>query len=170
MSLSRRHLASAAIAAAAGVGGWLALGGGPSRDAAPQVVYTLLDGQRVSSADFAGQVLLVNFWATTCSLCVAEMPHLVSTFEKFRGRGYQTVAVAMRHDPPAYVADFAESRKLPFGVAIDNTGEIARSFGDVQLTPTSVLINRRGEIVERHVGAPDFAALHRLIERLLAES
>jgi peroxiredoxin len=170
MSLSRRHLASAAIAAAAGVGGWLALGGGRGRDAAPQVVYTLLDGQRVSSADFAGQVLLVNFWATTCSLCVAEMPHLVSTFEKFRGRGYQTVAVAMRHDPPAYVADFAESRKLPFGVAIDNTGEIARGFGDVQLTPTSVLINRRGEIVERYVGAPDFAALHRLIEQLLAES
>jgi peroxiredoxin len=171
MPLTRRQLATAAAAAAAGVGGWLALGRGSRRpEAAPQVVYTLLDGQRVSSADFAGQVLLVNFWATTCSLCVAEMPHLVSTFEKFRGRGYRTVAVAMRHDPPAYVADFAESRKLPFGVAIDNTGEIARSFGDVQVTPTSVLINRRGEIVERHVGAPDIAALHRLIEQLLAES
>lgn len=170
MSLPRRHLAFAAVAAAAGVGGWLALGGGRGRDAAPQVVYTLLDGQRVSSADFAGQVLLVNFWATTCSLCVAEMPQIVSTFEKFRGRGYQTVAVAMRHDPPAYVASFAESRRLPFGVAIDNIGAIARSFGDVQLTPTSVLIDKRGRIVERYVGAPDFAALHALVERLLAEA
>ena len=170
MSLSRRHLASAAIAAAAGVGGWLALGGGRSRDAAPQVVYTLLDGQRVSSADFAGQVLLVNFWATTCSLCVAEMPHLVSTFEKFRGRGYQTVAVAMRHDPPAYVANYAQSRQLPFGVAIDNTGAIARSFGDVQMTPTTFLIDRQGRVVKRYLGAPDFAALHSLIGELLAET
>ena len=169
MSLSRRHLASAAIAAAAGVGGWLALGGGRSRDAAPQVVYTLLDGQRVSSADFAGQVLLVNFWATTCSLCVAEMPHLVSTFEKFRGRGYQTVAVAMRHDPPAYVADFAESRKLPFGVAIDNTGDIARAFGDVAATPSTFLLDRRGAVARQVVGEFDFADLRRQLERLLDE-
>ena len=94
----------------------------------------------------------------------------MATYEKFRSRGYQTVAVAMSYDPPAYVANFAESRKLPFAVAIDNTGEIARRFGDVQLTPTSMLINKRGEIVKRYVGAPDFAALHKLVDQLLAES
>lgn len=149
---------------------WLALGTGSGRTAAPQVTYTLLDGQRLGSADLKGQVVLVNFWATSCTTCVAEMPQLVATFEKFRGRGYQTVAVAMSYDPPAYVANFAESRKLPFSVAIDNTGEIARSFGDVQLTPTSLLINKRGEIVKRYVGAPDFAALHQLVEQLLAET
>ena len=82
----------------------------------------------------------------------------MSTFEKYRGRGYNTLAVAMSYDPPAYVANFAESRKLPFGVAIDNTGDIARQFGDIRLTPTSVLINKRGEIVKRYVGAPDFDA------------
>ncbi len=76
----------------------------------------------------------------------------------------------MNYDPPAYVASFAETRKLPFGVAIDNTGEIARSFGQVQLTPTSFLINKRGEIVKRFVGAPDFPALHRLVEQLLTEA
>ena len=52
---------------------------------------------------------------------------------------------------------------------IDNTGEIARSFGDVQLTPTTYLINKRGEIVKRYVGEPDFAELHALVEQLLAE-
>jgi peroxiredoxin len=149
---------------------WLALGTGSGRSAAPQVTYSLLDGQRLGSADLKGQVVLVNFWATSCTTCVAEMPQLVATYEKFRGRGYRTVAVAMSYDPPAYVANFAESRKLPFSVAIDNTGEIARSFGDVQLTPTSLLINKRGEIVKRYVGAPDFAALHQLVEQLLAES
>jgi len=77
--------------------------------------------------------------------------------------------VAMSYDPPAYVAGFAESRKLPFSVAIDNTGDIARQFGQVQLTPTTFLLNKRGEIVKRYVGAPDFAALHALVEQLLAE-
>jgi protein-disulfide isomerase len=76
----------------------------------------------------------------------------------------------MRYDPPAFVASFAEARRLPFGVVIDNTGAIARSFGDVQLTPTMVLMNRRGEIVKRYVGPPDFLALQALVEQLLAES
>ena len=170
MSLSRRHLATAALAVAALVGGWLILGGGQALAPAPNVQYTLLDGRQLSTAQFKGQVVLVNFWATSCSTCVAEMPQVMATFEKYKSRGYQTLAVAMSYDPPAYVASFAETRKLPFGVVIDNTGEIARSFGQVQLTPTSFLINKRGEIVKRYVGAPDFTALHTLVEKLLAEA
>ena len=75
----------------------------------------------------------------------------------------------MRYDPPASVIRFAESRRLPFGVVIDNKGEVARGFGSVELTPTSVLINQRGEIVARYVGEPDFSALHALVERLLTK-
>ena len=170
MTLSRRHLATAALLAAVGAGAWWALGGSQVPQLAPAVAYTLLDGRQLNTSALKGQVVLVNFWATSCSSCVAEMPQIVATYKKFRGRGFETLAVAMRYDPPAYVASFAESRRLPFAVAIDNTGAIARSFCDVQLTPTSLLINKRGEIVKRYVGAPDFAALHRLVEQLLAES
>ena len=141
-----------------------------ARDAAPTVSYTLLDGRNASLESLRGKVVLVNFWATSCTSCVAEMPHIVATHNEFQGRGYDTVAVAMSYDPPALVARFTESRRLPFGVAIDNTGEVARGFGDVQLTPTTFLIDKRGKIVERYVGAPDFAALHQLIEQLLVES
>ena len=76
----------------------------------------------------------------------------------------------MRYDPPSYVVNYSETRKLPFKVAIDNTGDIARAWGDVQFTPTTYLVNRRGEIVKRYVGEPDFTALHQLIEKLLAET
>ena len=170
MTLNRRHLASiAAFGAAAAVAGHWWMRDGP-RMPAPELSFTLLDGAKLSTSDFRGQVLLVNFWATSCSTCVAEMPQVMATFEKYKSRGYQTLAVAMSYDPPAYVASFAETRKLPFGVAIDNTGAIARSFGQVQLTPTSFLINKRGEIVKRYVGAPDFTALHTLVEKLLAEA
>jgi hypothetical protein len=55
-------------------------------------------------------------------------------------------------------------------VALDGSGDIARRFGDVQLTPTVVLIDRRGRIVKRYVGEPDFARLHRQLEKLLAEA
>ena len=95
---------------------------------------------------------------------------LVSTYEKFRGRGYETIAVAMSYDPPSYVVNFAQTRKLPFPVAIDNTGTVAKAWGDVNVTPTTFLVNKRGEVVKRFVGKPDFAELHLLIDQLLSES
>lgn len=156
---------AALIVAAVGALAWRSLA---RLEPAPQVTYTLLDGQRVSSDDLRGKVVLVNFWATSCVTCVKEMPQIAATHLKFRDRGYETVAVAMSYDPPAFVARFAETRQLPFAVAIDNTGEIALRFGDVRLTPTTFLINRRGEIVKRYVGEPDFAALHVLVDQLLA--
>ena len=164
-----RTIASALAVIAIGVGAYLAFESVGARDAAPNVAYTLLDGTQSSTDKLRGKVVLVNFWATSCTTCVHEMPQVVATYEKFKGRGYDTLAVAMSYDPPAYVANFATTRKLPFGVTIDNTGSIAKGFGQVQLTPTSVLINKRGEIVKRYVGEPDFAELHQLLEKLLAQ-
>ena len=137
---------------------------------APESTFTLLDGSSLTTSDLKGKVALINFWATSCTTCVAEMPMLSASHEKFRGRGYETIAVAMSYDPPAYVVNFAQTRRLPFGVAIDNTGSIARQFGDVQMTPTTFLLNKRGEIVKRYVGEPDFQQLHLLLEKLLAEN
>ncbi|WIT12816.1 TlpA disulfide reductase family protein [Paucibacter sediminis] len=165
-----RMLASVVMVAALGGAAWLGYQSLAKKEQAPAVHYVLLDGSKVDSSAWAGKVVLVNFWATSCTTCVHEMPQIIATHEKFKARGFDTVAVAMSYDPPAFVANFAESRKLPFGVAIDNTGEIAKQFGRVQLTPTTVLINKRGEIVKRYVGEPDFAALHGLVEQLLAET
>ena len=143
---------------------------GCGQDRAPASSFVLLDGSNLRSEQLQGKVTLVNFWATSCTTCVAEMPEIVATYEKYQGKGYETLAVAMSYDPPAYVVNFTESRKLPFKVAIDNTGANAQAWGEVKLTPTTYLLNRRGEIVKRYVGAPDFAELHRLIEKLLAEA
>lgn len=137
---------------------------------APDVTYTLLDGRVTTLGAQRGTVMLVNFWATDCEACVREMPDVIATHEHYKARGFDTLAVSMRHDPPAYVIRFAQSHKLPFGVAIDNTGAIAASFGNVRLTPTTVLIDKRGRVVKRYVGVPDFAALHQLVEALLTEA
>lgn len=137
---------------------------------APETTFVLLDGSKRTTADFKGKVTLVNFWATSCTTCVAEMPRVIETFNKYQARGYETIAVAMSYDPPSYVVNFSETRKLPFKVAIDNTGAVAKAWGDVQLTPTTYVINKQGVIVKRYVGEPNFAELHRLIETLLAQA
>ncbi len=158
------------LAAALALGSLVALSGCSGAQAAPESTFVLLDGSKKTSADLKGKVTLINFWATSCVTCVAEMPKLISTHNKYRSQGYDTLAVAMSYDPPSYVVNFSETRQLPFKVAIDNTGAVAKAWGDVQLTPTTFLVNKRGEIVKRFVGEPDFAALHQLIEKLLAET
>jgi len=167
MKQQKYWLASAALAASVGMGGWVYSGAGSW--AAPASHFVLLDGRTHTSAAFQGQVTLVNFWATSCATCVAEMPELVATHQKYQAQGFDTVAVAMHYDPPSYVVNFAQSRKLPFKVALDHTGALAKAWGDVQLTPTTYLVDQRGQIVKRYVGQPDFAALHQLIEKLLAQ-
>ncbi len=137
---------------------------------APDSTFVLLDGSKKQTQDLRGQVALVNFWATSCVTCVAEMPEVIRTYEKYKDKGFSTVAVAMQYDPPSYVVNFATTRKLPFDVAIDNTGAVAKAWGDIQITPTTFLVNKRGEIVKRFVGTPDFAELHSLIDKLLAET
>jgi len=139
-------------------------------DNAPASTFVLLDGTHRRSTDFQGRVTLVNFWATTCASCVAEMPELAATFSRYHPKGFDTIAVAMKYDPPSSVVNFTQARGLPFPVAIDNTGEVAKAWGDVALTPTSYLVDKRGRIVKRFVGTPDFAALHTLIEQLLAKT
>jgi peroxiredoxin len=163
----KKLILGAAAVAIVAAGAFFALGG---TQAAPQTTFVLLDGSKQTTADLKGKVALVNFWATSCVTCVAEMPKMVSTFDKYHARGYEHLAVAMSYDPPSYVVNYTETRKLPFKVAIDNTGAVARAWGEVQLTPTSYLVNKRGEIVKRYVGEPNFAELHQLIEKLLAES
>lgn len=166
-SMSIRRIALIAVL---GLGITLGLVGCGNSQKAPTTTFVLLDGSRQTTADMTGKVTLVNFWATSCVTCVAEMPSMMTTYDKYKARGYDTLAVAMSYDPPSYVVNFAETRRLPFKVAIDNTGVVAKAWGDVQLTPTSYLVNKRGEIVKKYVGTPDFAALHLLIEELLAES
>ncbi len=162
----KKIICIAAIALAIGTGIYFTT----AVSAAPASTFVLLDGSLKRTNDLKGKVTLVNFWATSCVTCVAEMPNVIATYDKYHLKGYDTLAVAMSYDPPSYVVNFAETRKLPFKVAIDNTGVIAKTWGDVQLTPTSYLVNKRGEIVKRYVGAPDFAELHKLIEKLLVET
>ena len=139
-----------------------------ARQAAPSVTYTGLDGQKFSTESLKGKVVMVNFWATSCVTCVKEMPQMVQTYNKYKDQGLEFIAVAMSYDPPNYVLNYAQTRNLPFKVALDTQGELAKSFGDVKLTPTTYVIDKEGNIIKRYVGEPEFSQLHKLLEKALA--
>jgi peroxiredoxin len=152
-----------ALAAAVFVGGAL-------QTRAPQVSYVSIKGERTSQAAMQGKVVLVNFWATSCTGCVAEMPKLADTWGKYHAQGFETVAVAMSYDEPNYVAAFTNAKQLPFFVALDSNGDLAKQFGEVAMTPTSFLIDKHGHIVQRYLGEMDINKLQTLIEQKLKEA
>lgn len=143
------------------------LAGCSERAQAPNSTLVMLNKRKAQVADYKGKVLLVNFWATSCATCVEEMPDLAKLARTYKGKGVELVAVAMKYDPPSYVVRFQERHQLPFDVALDNTGAIAQEWGEVQLTPTTYLVNQQGEIVQTIVGAIDFESLRKSIDGLL---
>jgi peroxiredoxin len=157
-------IAAAVVVVALAIGAYFAFG---TQKSAPQATFTLLSGQKLSTSELKGKVYLVNFWATSCDTCMKEMPQMVDTYNRFKGKGLEFVAVAMQYDPPMYVTNYAQTRQLPFKVAMDD-GSAARQFGNVQLTPTTFVIDKDGHILKRYVGEPQFAELDKLLEKALA--
>lgn len=135
---------------------------------APAATFTTLEGKPIALADLRGKVVLVNFWATSCPGCIKEMPGMVETYNQYKDRGFEIVAVAMSYDPPNYVQSFVKTRQLPFPVALDVDGAHARAFGNVQLTPTSFIIGKDGSILEQKLGELDFVKLKALLDRELS--
>ena len=156
-------IAAVAIAAI-GFGAYTAVS---KREVAPELTFLSIKGEKITPESLKGKVVMVNFWATSCTTCVAEMPKMVDTYNKFKGQGLEFVAVAMNYDPANYVINYAETRQLPFKVALDVTGEAAKAYGDVAMTPTTFVIDKDGKIIKRYVGKPEFAALHKLLSEAL---
>ena len=136
-----------------------------SEDVSHLELHTL-SGERIALSGASGPVL-VNFWSTDCTICLHEMPDLVSLYEDFQHTDFELVAVAMPHDPPNKVLELAEERDLPFPVALDIKGEAVDSFATVVGTPTSYLLDSHGELVERYVGAIPMDDLREKLNRLL---
>lgn len=151
-SLMKAKTTFAALAAT------IALGCGQPPAEAPDVAF---------ATDLRGKVVLVNFWGTYCGPCLKEMPHVVDAHREFAPRGYETVAVAVRQDDPDKVAAFALERELPFKVIHDASGEIAREFGKVRVTPTIFVLDREGRVVAKSVGKLDWTALKTAVEKAL---
>lgn len=140
-----------------------------AKPAAPAVTFSTLTGEKIAMESLRGKVVLVNFWATSCPGCIKEMPGMIDSYKKYKSKGFEIIAVAMPYDPPNYVLQFTQDRKLPFPVALDIKGEAVAAFGNVTLTPTSFLIGKDGTLLERKVGELDFVKLNAALDQHLGD-
>ncbi len=135
---------------------------------APNVTFTTIEGKKISMSDLKGKVVLVNFWSTGCGSCVKEMPELVNTYNAYKAKGFEVIAVAMPYDPPAQVLNYATQKALPFPVMHDGFSKITDEFGGVNLTPTAYIFDKQGKRLQYTIGALDFASLNQLLSKELS--
>jgi len=134
---------------------------------APRTAFTVLGADPVQMDNLLGRPLIVNFWATTCSICRREMPKLADLYRDLHPRGLELIGVAMPYDPPNLVAAFVQRSSLPYPVSLDIDARIVTAFGGVTATPTTFLISPEGRILRRLEGRIDFPALRRHVLTLL---
>lgn len=134
---------------------------------APEATFVTLTGKTINMADLKDKVVLVNFWATTCTTCVKEMPGLVNTYNTYKDKNFEMIAVAMDYDPPAQVLNFATHKALPFPVMHDGFGSVAKAFRHKGITPTTIIYDKSGFRIFYKVGELDFAQLNQLLDKAL---
>jgi thiol-disulfide isomerase/thioredoxin len=118
--------------------------------AVPVFIARDLDGREVSTASWRGKVVIINFWATWCGPCRAEIPDLVALQEKYRDR-LQVIGISQDEASPDVVKRFAAEHHVNYPV-IMTTPEIDRLFPGIGALPTSFIVDRESRLVQKHVG------------------
>jgi peroxiredoxin len=139
----------------------------PVNFAAPELTLYDLDGEQVSLADFEGQVVLVNNWATWCPPCKAEMPTLQAYYEKHKDQGFLLIGIEAG-EPADEVAQFVEDYKLTFPIWLDPQNKALSAFHNQNL-PSSYVIDRQGTVRLAWVGAISKSILEKFLTPLLED-
>ena len=122
-------------------------------------------GKPVSNADWAGKVVLVNFWATWCPPCREEIPELIQ-LKKHYGARLEIIGISEDDDLPEKVLKFAQQQGMTYPIVM-STPEVLASYGGVPALPTSFLLDTQGRVVQKHSGLYPIASYDLEIRALL---
>lgn len=140
---------------------------------APSFQLANLQNQTIGNPNLQGKVTLINFWFPTCPGCVSEMPKLIKMAHDYRDKNFQILGIAEPTSNPADnldgVKNYVAKQGVPFNVMFDGDKAVAKKFLKTELYPTSVLINKKGEVLKTFVGEPDFVELYRVVDAEIAK-
>jgi peroxiredoxin len=135
---------------------------------APNVSLQFIDGRSSTLLEVITGPTLVTFWTTSCKTCVKKTPELKALYKKLNSQGFEIIAVAMSYDPPNQILNFSDNFEIPYPIALDIDGSIAKAFDDVELTPTTFLISNDMKIVMTAIGDINTSELEKKIVKMLA--
>ena len=122
-------------------------------DTAPAFTVDQLDGKAISLADSRGKVVLLNFWATWCGPCRAEIPDLIALQQKYRNQ-LQIIALTVDEDDPSEVQQVVTQEHINYPVAMSSP-EVRLRYGGIAALPTSFVLDQQGRVVQKHEGLRD---------------
>lgn len=136
--------------------------------AAPAWDLPLIGGGRLNSADLAGKIVVIDFWATWCPPCRAEIPSYVELQEAFRDDGVVFVGISLDQgaDAESKVRKFMDDYKINYPIVM-GTVEVAEAFGGVEGIPTTFVVDRNGQLVNRKVGYKPKSYFEEVLSKLL---
>ncbi len=146
-------------------------GSGPACAAkgAANLNFTLKDpnGADVKLTDYKGKVVLLNFWATWCGPCKLEIPEFVEAYARYRDQGFVILGVLSEDNPsPEELKTFMTEFKMNYPIFLEHP-PLAEANGELWALPTSFMIDRKGAICSKHMGAMSKEMLEREIQGLL---
>jgi thiol-disulfide isomerase/thioredoxin len=122
-------------------------------DPAPALGINDLDGNPITLDDFKGKIVLLNFWATWCGPCRAEIPDLIELQNKYKDQ-LAILALATDEDDTALVKKFSQKAGINYRVGM-SSDELRRAYGGIPALPTSFVIDPQGRVVQKHIGLND---------------
>ncbi len=137
-----------------------------SKQKAPDVSVTTADGKTLKLSDLKGKVVVINFWATWCPPCRAEIPGFIEVYDKFKSKGLEIVGISLDQKGWDVVKPFIKKQSIPYPIAIDD-GKIASKFGKIGSIPTTYFIDKKGIIVKDHVGYMSKEDFMKVVKELL---
>jgi thiol-disulfide isomerase/thioredoxin len=134
---------------------------------AAKLKTVLLDGKPVSLDQLKGKVVMVNFWATWCPTCRAEMPQWQKFYDAYKGKGFELIAVSIDEDEKA-LRTVTKERGFTFPVAWRYDDKTDDNFGDIIGTPTLYVVDKTGKVAWMKRGRVTYAQLQEIIDPLLS--
>ncbi|MBI5711317.1 MAG: TlpA family protein disulfide reductase [Candidatus Eisenbacteria bacterium] len=166
--MSRLVLAIVVLVVVVGLGaGWqLLTPTAASRDQAPAFTVRTLDGRTQRLSDLRGRPVMLDFWATWCAPCRASLPNLDAMQRRYGTRGLMVLGLSVDDDGPVAVRRFADRLGVRFPIAMAEE-KVLDDYGPIRTIPTTILINRRGQVVRRVVGYIDEETLDGYVKEIL---
>jgi len=119
--------------------------------AADFTLPSVIDGKQYSLSQFRGQVVMLNFFTFFCGPCREEMPYLNQIYKENQGRGFVTIGIGLASDP-TQLRFLVKQLGLDYPV-LAGTDQVAKDYGNVEVVPTTIIIDRQGNIAQKIVGS-----------------
>lgn len=139
------------------------------RQKAPDFTLRDAEGRTVQLSDYRGKVVLLNFWATGCAPCRAEIPWFIDFEKEYKDRGFAVLGVSMDDEGWEVVRPYIERMRVNYRVLMGDS-MVSDLYGGVEAVPTSFMIDREGRIARMHVGLASRSEYQDDIDKLLDES